>query len=163
MHRSIVLLSWLSFAVPAFAQGAPPPAAAPSAPAVSDSAEPMPPVMQLLRRHSSDHAEGALVAAAAFAFTLLIVLAALAFRRITERERHETMRRIIEKGGQIPPELLGSVAPHRSPLSRGVSLCAVGVGVGAFFFTGAMWTWGLMLVLLGAGYLVTWRLEAKKS
>ncbi|HUB07252.1 MAG TPA: DUF6249 domain-containing protein [Myxococcales bacterium] len=165
MNRSILLLSWLALAVPAFAQNAPA-AAPPAAAAPADQGDAMGPPMAILGRHhfrNSDHAEGALIAAAAFAFTLLIVLATLAFRRITERERHETMRRIIEKGGQIPPELLGTVVPQRSVLSRGITLCAVGVGLATFFLTGAMWSWGLLLVLLGLGYLLSWVLESKKA
>ncbi len=175
MNRSLWWLAWLCLAVPAVAQNTPapaaqaqPPAAQAASPAPADeAAEPAPVQVPALLgpRHfrNSDHAESALLAGAAFAFTLLIVLAALAFRRITERERHETMRRIIEKGGQIPQELLGSVAPPRSYLSRGISFCALGVGVGTFFLTGAMWSWGLLLVLMGLGYLVSWKLEAKKG
>jgi predicted PurR-regulated permease PerM len=112
---------------------------------------------------NSAHAEGALVAVAGFAFTLLIVLVLMAFRRAQEHERYETIRRLIEKGAEIPKELLGVVAKEGSDLRRGVVFVALGVGFIVFFMIGAGWGVGALFICLGGGYLLSSMMEKKKA
>ena len=114
-------------------------------------------------RADAPHPERGLVAIAAFAFILLTMLAVLTFRRGQERERYETIRHIIDKGGEIPKELLmGQQAPG-SDLRRGVVFVALGVGLGLFLWTihSPGWGAGLLIGFLGVGHLVAWKLEPK--
>jgi hypothetical protein len=81
-----------------------------------------------------------------------------------ERIRHETLQAIIQKGGAIPSELL---VPSRrtADLRRGVTLFGAGLGLSIFLAAlpdtpARVWTGGLILMLLGAGYLVTWKLQS---
>lgn len=85
----------------------------------------------------------------------------------TYRQRHETLRAMVEKGVAIPPEL---IAPARRPandLRRGLLLATGGIGLGVFLFAvaqpGGMWTLGLVPLLVGVGYLISWRLAPAGS
>jgi predicted PurR-regulated permease PerM len=141
-------------------QAAPQPQAA--APDVIDSL----PILRVIAagaQTNSAHAEGGLVAVAGFAFTLLIVLALMAFRRAQEHERYETMRRLIEKGAEIPKELLGAVAKEGSDLRRGVVFISLGVGLIVFIMSGAGWGLGALFICIGIGYLLSGRMEKKKA
>jgi hypothetical protein len=140
---------------------APAPAAAPAADVIDNL-----PILRVIAagaQTNSAHAEGGLVAVAGFAFTLLIVLALMAFRRAQEHERYETMRRLIEKGAEIPKELLGVVAKEGSDLRRGVVFIALGVGLTVFIMSGSAWGLGALFVCIGLGYLLSSRMEKKKA
>ena len=84
-----------------------------------------------------------------------------------EKQRQETVRAAIDKGVPIPPELLTPPRPPRSDLRRGVTLIGLGVGVGAMLLLmpgghhGA--PVGLLLICLGLGHLIAWRLERRKN
>lgn len=85
----------------------------------------------------------------------------------TYRQRHETLRAMVDKGVPIPPEL---IAPARRPandLRRGLLLVTGGVGLGVFLFAvaqpGGMWTLGLVPLLVGVGYLISWKLAPAGS
>jgi hypothetical protein len=83
-----------------------------------------------------------------------------------DRERHETLRLVIERGGSIPPELV-SPPPKRptSDLRRGIVLLSGGVGLTILLAAASqergVWTAGLVPVLLGLGYLAVWQIEAR--
>ena len=97
------------------------------------------------------------------AFTTLFALVAAVlyagFRR--DRNRHETLRAMIEKGAAIPPELL--VPPKGSDLRRGIVLLGAGAGLSIFFLAlqvqPGLWALGSIPALIGIGYLLVWRLE----
>jgi uncharacterized membrane protein len=99
-----------------------------------------------------------------FGAVVLVVALSLyaSFRK--DRERHETLRLVIERGGSIPPELV-SPPPKRptSDLRRGMVLLSGGVGLSIFLAVvppeRGVWTAGLVPVLLGVGYLAVARLE----
>jgi hypothetical protein len=92
----------------------------------------------------------------------------LRFRTTKERERHETLRRMVEKGMELPPELL--VAPVGRPASdlrRGLVLVGLGVGLIVLILSAGhaqrYWAVGLIPALMGGGYLVTWRLSDREG
>ncbi len=94
-------------------------------------------------------------------------------RNRTQREKHkqETLRAMVEKGAQIPPELLSPAQPRGSDLRRGAVWLGIGLGVMGFF--GALtvpepgptglWSMGLVPALIGVAYLVAWRFETRRQ
>jgi hypothetical protein len=95
------------------------------------------------------------------------VAVSLYFRAIRERERHETLRRMVEKGQEIPSSLLIPAHQPVSDLRRGLVLLGAGIGL-VVMMAGAddhdlrsMWGAGLIPTLMGVAHLVTWVLERK--
>ena len=106
-----------------------------------------------------------------FGAPVLIVAVILYFGFSKSRMQHRTIRMLAEKGQAIPPALLAPPAPavrQRSDMRRGVVLTMVGVGLMIFFgavndWEGGAWSLGLIPFLIGAGYLIVWKLEGKKD
>jgi hypothetical protein len=76
------------------------------------------------------------------------------------------LRALIEKGASLPPELLVPPAPAKADLRRGLVLVGAGLGLMAMLATMAdhgVWTAGLLPLLMGAGYLLTWKLGASPA
>jgi hypothetical protein len=104
---------------------------------------------------------------AVFGAPVLIVALAGMFVFSATRQRHRTIRMMIEKGQPIPAELLmppTRALRQRSDIRRGVILLMIGTGVIIFFGAVAgwehgVWTLGLIPLLIGAGYLLVWKLE----
>ena len=104
-------------------------------------------------------------------FACVAVVAALVmvgYHRYTV-QRHETLRAMIDKGMQIPPELLGEAGPRgaspRRDLRRGILLVATGLGLGLFLLIGSgvqECLLGLIPAFIGAGYLVLYRLATRE-
>ncbi|MFH1807844.1 MAG: DUF6249 domain-containing protein [Pseudomonadota bacterium] len=100
----------------------------------------------------------------AFLFCVgFIVASVLFFRFRRHRLIQETLRLMVEKGRDIPPELLVPVTPPRSDLRRGILLISVGVGVSTFLLLVAeeaegAWGLGMIPLLIGVAYLVVYRL-----
>ncbi|MFH1132133.1 MAG: DUF6249 domain-containing protein [Pseudomonadota bacterium] len=101
-----------------------------------------------------------------FFFVSLIVASVLYYRFRKESSKHQTLRIMIEKGTQIPPELLTPPVPPKSDLRKGIILLAIGIALcilGALLGeTKHVWSIGLLPGLIGCGYLVAWKLESKK-
>lgn len=99
-------------------------------------------------------------------FVCVAVVAALAMvgHHLYTVQRHQTLRAMVEKGAQIPPELL---APPRRPpdpnrdLRRGILLVCAGLGLGLFLLfedgldEAAL---GLIPIFVGVGYLIVAKL-----
>jgi hypothetical protein len=104
---------------------------------------------------------------AVFGAPVVIVALAGMFVFSATRQRHRTIRMMIEKGQPIPAELLmppTRAVRRRSDMRRGVILLMIGIGVIIFFGAVAgsehgVWTLGLIPLLIGAGYLLVWKLE----
>jgi len=105
------------------------------------------------------------------AFFLMVVLLVgliqlASYRR--DRIRHETLRVMVERGAEIPMALL---SPRKrrpaSDLRRGVIWLCVGLGTMAALAILAAhednhpWAIGLVPTLIGIGYLVVWKIEAR--
>jgi hypothetical protein len=84
-------------------------------------------------------------------------------------QRHQTLRAMVEKGMQIPPELLGQAKRPPSPASdrrRGILLICAGIGIIGFLVLaggkdGA--SLGLIPILIGIGYLIVARLDGRRD
>lgn len=103
-------------------------------------------------------------------FTFIGVCVALGVNGRLKRNRmlHDTIRLMIEKGQPIPPELLQSQDPPRRPksdLRSGLVLVGVGLGVGMFLFVQHQNAWpaGLIPLLMGVAFLITWKIESSKN
>jgi len=113
---------------------------------------------------------------AVFGFPVAIVAVIMFSNWAKSRSLHKTVRMMVEKGQPIPPALLStpaavSAAAGLRPwydLRRGIVLMAVGVGIIMFFGISAGWdegVWALGLIpgLIGAGYILAWRLAYREE
>jgi hypothetical protein len=108
---------------------------------------------------------------AVFGAPVLIVALAGMFIFSASRQRHRTIRMMVEKGQPVPAELL--MAPTRatrrhSDMRRGVIWTMVGIGLMVWLgavndWEGGAWSFGLIPFLIGLGYLSVWKLEDKKD
>jgi len=105
-----------------------------------------------------------------FGTPILIVAVILYFSFSKTRALHRTVRMMVEKGQPVPEALLNPppAQRQRSDIRRGVVLAMVGLGLMLFFaavndWEGGAWSIGLIPFLIGAGYLLVWKLEGKKD
>ncbi len=106
-----------------------------------------------------------------FGAPILIVAVIMYFGFSKNRMMHRTIRLMVEKGQPVPPALLAPPAPaqpQRSDMRRGVVLAMIGLGLMIFLaamndWEGGAWSIGLIPFLIGAGYLLVWKLEGKKD
>jgi hypothetical protein len=101
-----------------------------------------------------------------FLTILLCLTAALVFRHRKHGQLQETLRLMIEKGAEIPPELIAPPDPPLRDLRRGVILLGVGLAVAIFLglengFAEGEWALGLIPGFIGAGYLLIWRISRR--
>jgi hypothetical protein len=105
-----------------------------------------------------------------FGAPVLIVGLILYFSFSKSRALHRTVRMMVEKGQPVPDALLNPppAQRQRSDLRRGIVLTMVGLGLLVFLgavndWEGGAWSLGLIPFLIGAGYLLVWKLDAKKD
>lgn len=105
-----------------------------------------------------------------FGGPVLIVAAIMFFSYLKSRSLHRTVREMVEKGQEVPAALFAPppAVRTRSDLRRGVVLMMVGIGLMGFFgavndWEGGAWSLGLIPFLIGAGYLLVWKLEARRD
>ncbi|HEX5055396.1 MAG TPA: DUF6249 domain-containing protein [Gammaproteobacteria bacterium] len=89
------------------------------------------------------------------------------YREHKERRNHETIRLMIEKGVEIPPNFSFGEAPETgSPLNRGLKLIGIGIGLVIFFVAmgmGGIAGVGAIPLFIGLAYLLIWHLEKGKT
>jgi hypothetical protein len=96
---------------------------------------------------------------------MIIIVCFLAFRHRERKQQrnHETIRLMIEKGVQIPPNLSFGEAPETgSPLKRGLKFIGIGAGLIVFFIvlgSTELAGIGAIPLFIGLAYLLSWRLE----
>ena len=103
-----------------------------------------------------------------FGTLLTVVLLGQVFATRRERIRQDTLRAMVEKGMEIPPGLVGARARRSSDLRNGLVLVGAGLGLSLTFALvrlngqsgSGLWSIGLVPMLMGAGYLVAWRVDA---
>lgn len=107
---------------------------------------------------------------AIFGTPVMIVGLIMYFSFSKSRAMHRTVRMLVEKGQPVPEALLNPPPPirQRSDLRRGVVLLMVGLGLMVFFgavndWEGGVWSLGIIPFLIGAGYLLVWRLDVRKG
>jgi Domain of unknown function (DUF6249) len=105
-----------------------------------------------------------------FGTPILIVAVIMYFSFSKNRALHRTVRLMVEKGQPVPEALLNPppAQRQRSDMRRGVVLAMVGLGLMLFLaavndWEGGAWSIGLIPFLIGAGYLLVWKLEGKKD
>ena len=105
-----------------------------------------------------------------FGTPVMIVGLIMYFSFSKSRAMHRTVRMMVEKGQPVPEALLNPPPPirQRSDLRRGVVLLMVGCGLMVFFgavndWEGGAWSLGIIPFLIGAGYLLVWRLDVGKT
>ncbi len=104
-----------------------------------------------------------------FGAPILIVAAIMFFSYLRSRSLHRTVSMMVEKGQPVPSALFAAppVVRARSDMRRGVVLVMVGIGLMVFFgacsdWEGGAWALGVIPFLIGAGYLLVWKLEGNK-
>jgi hypothetical protein len=103
-----------------------------------------------------------------FGAPVLIVAVIMYFTFSRNRMMHKTIRMMVEKGQPVPAALLAPPAPaqrQRSDMRRGIVLVMVGLGIMLFLgavndWEGGAWALGIIPFLIGAGYLLVWKLDA---
>jgi hypothetical protein len=105
-----------------------------------------------------------------FGAPVLIVGLIMYFSFSRSRALQKTVRMMVEKGQPVPEALLSPppAQRQRSDLRRGVILTMIGLGLMVFLgavndWEGGSWTIGLIPFLIGAGYLLVWKLDTKKD
>ena len=105
-----------------------------------------------------------------FGAPVLIVALIMYFSFSKSRNLNRTVRMMVEKGQPVPEALLNPppAQRQRSDLRRGVILTMIGIGVIVFLgavndWEGGSWSLGLIPFLIGAGYLLVWKLDTKKD
>lgn len=107
---------------------------------------------------------------AIFGTPVMIVALIMYFSFSKSRAMHRTVRMMVEKGQPVPEALLNPppVIRQRSDLRRGVVLLMIGTGLMVFFgacndWEGGAWSLGIIPFLIGAGYLLVWRLDVRRG
>jgi hypothetical protein len=108
-----------------------------------------------------------------FLMTIGIIALALYFGNRKQRILHETLRAMVEKGREIPPEIFAAAAkPKRSDLRRGILLIATGLGIMICVLlapaipqvgNGPLYGLGVIPAVIGLGHLLAWKLEKKSE
>ncbi len=103
-----------------------------------------------------------------FGAPVLIVAVIMYFGFSKNRMMHRTVRMMVEKGQPVPEALLNPppAVRKRSDMRRGVVLVMIGLGLMIFLAAvnegeGGAWAVGVIPFLIGAGYLLVWKLEGK--
>ena len=105
-----------------------------------------------------------------FGAPVLVVAAIMFFSYLKSRSLHRTVRTMVEKGQEVPAALFAPppVVRARSDLRRGVIFLMVGLGMMIFFgavndWEGGVWSLGVIPAVIGLGYLLVWKLEARRD
>lgn len=105
-----------------------------------------------------------------FGAPIMIVVAIMFFSYLKSRSLHRTVRTMVEKGQEVPAALFAPppIVRARSDMRRGVVLLMVGIGLMIFLgaandWDGGAWSLGMIPFLIGAGYLIVWKLEGRKD
>jgi uncharacterized protein DUF6249 len=105
-----------------------------------------------------------------FGAPVMVVAAVMFFSYLKSRSLHRTVREMVAKGQEVPAALFAPppVVKARSDLRRGVVLLMVGLGLMIFFgavndWEGGAWSLGVIPGVIGLGYLLVWKLEARST
>lgn len=104
---------------------------------------------------------------ALFAMILGIVMTSLFANYRRERLRYEALKSALERGAQVPPELLMPQRHPRADLRRGIILLAVGAGLLTLLVAtggaaGGAWAVAAIPIFLGIAYMFVHWLEVRQ-
>ncbi len=117
-----------------------------------------------------DHRLTSIIVPIAFFLSILLLVGTIQYMGLRkDRNKHQTLQLMVEKGAQIPAELITTQKRRVSDLRRGLVLVGAGLGISLFLLmtkdarhSGAFGM-GLIPALIGAGYLLAWKLEGRKE
>jgi hypothetical protein len=93
-----------------------------------------------------------------------IVWLVLRYRTSRNQLVYDTAVKLAEKGQPVPAELFTNLNPTGSDLRRGFLLIMLGVAICICLYElGVPWTFGLIPLLMGVGFLIVWRLESRDA
>ncbi len=95
-----------------------------------------------------------------------VVIVWLILRSRAERNRlvYDTAVKLADKGQPVPPELFANLNQTGSDLRRGVVLIMFGAALSITLAeVGAPWTFGLIPLFMGIGYLIVWQFEKREK
>ena len=105
---------------------------------------------------------------------VLIVLIVLRYRFQQTQARYQTLLQLADKGVELPPQLL--IEPHVAHAERRRALVLIGGGLGLMamflalpgrldngFSVSGLWGLGLLPLMTGLGYLVSWWLNRRED
>lgn len=107
---------------------------------------------------------GLLVPLMGMVFVIGLVLVVLEYRHRRERQLHETVARLAEKGLPVPPELFATQSAPKSRLLGALTLIGLGIGLIVFFLAsgGDNWGVGAIPLAIGLAQLLAWKLGQAK-
>ena len=120
----------------------------------------------------TDTYPGKLVPFAGMGVAVIIVWIVMAMVQNTDRYRHETIRSYLDKGVEVPHQLLVDGGDPQtwkptSDLRKAMVWLAVGLGLGmtGYIFSGSpkALALGLIFDFIGIGYLIVWKIEPRKE
>ena len=102
---------------------------------------------------------------------LVILLGVVSTHMLHVRKQaqlHQTLRLMIEKGTDIPPELFAPPSSVHRDLRRGLVLVGIGLSLLILIgmvdgFAGGSWAVGLIPAFIGAAYLIVWRYSQREE
>jgi len=114
------------------------------------------------------------VPVASFLTMIGLVFVIMFYRSRKNGQLHQTLQSMIEKGADIPPELITKPIPKNADLRKGMVLLATGIGISLCFYimlnqahTAAeekyVWSLGLIPGMIGIGYLLMWAIGKDKK
>jgi len=116
-----------------------------------------------------DHKLTSIFVPLAFFLCILLLVGTIQYIGLRkDRNKHRTLQLMVEKGAQIPVELITSQKRRGSDLRRGLVLVGAGLGISLFLLmtkdarNSGAFGMGLIPALIGAGYLLAWKLEGHK-
>jgi hypothetical protein len=109
-----------------------------------------------------------LVPISLFGALLLGVVSSHIFRDRKQAHLHQTLRAMIDKGVEIPPELFAPQVGGNSDMRRGFVLVSIGFSLVIMIgmlegFNDGSWTVGLIPAFIGGAYLLSWRISQRKE
>ena len=116
-----------------------------------------------------DYDPGGIIVPVTFLLVILLgVVSAHMLRIRKQAQLHQTLRLMIEKGTDIPPELFAPPIAAHSDLRRG--LVFVGIGLSLLIligmiegFSSGSWAVGLIPAFIGVAYLIVWRYSQREE
>jgi Domain of unknown function (DUF6249) len=122
------------------------------------------------RRNRRDHGLTSILVPIAFFLCILLLVGTIQYMGLRkDRNKHLTLQLMVEKGAQIPAELITSQKRRGSDLRRGLVLVGAGLGISLFLLmtkdarNSGAFGMGLIPALIGGGYLLAWKLEGRKQ